>query len=298
MAPEQAEGRSKAIGPWTNVYALGAILYECLTGRPPFKAANKLDTIMQVVREHPAPPLLLRSTVPRDLGTICLQCLRKEPDKRYPSALALERDLERFLRKEPIEARQDSLSDRLRLAIESYKEVPTLDTAPAVLWVAAIVFVMHIAIFVLAWFERPVYQVWLTCGLYLAATLAVLWRYHLTRLRVITFVERQSLTISLATMVMTTVLVVILGPLSPLASAQGSLVCYPAVVVLAGMAIFVHGMTHWGRFYVLGLAHIPLAIMLRFVPDWAPLIFAVLAGLALCWTGSRLPTLMTRRGAQ
>jgi serine/threonine protein kinase len=298
MAPEQAAGLSKEIGAWTDVYALGAILYECLTGRPPFKAASNFDTVMQVLRDDPVPPRLLQSMVPRDLETICLQCLQRAPDKRYPSALELAEDLQRFLKEEPIKAKMDSLSGRLRSAIESYKEVPTLDTAPAAIWAGAIVFVLHAAIFFLAWFDRPVYQVWLTCGLYLAANLVVLWRYHLSRYPVITVVERQSLTISLATMVLTAFLMVILGPLNPVASARDSLVAYPAVVVLGGMASFMHGMTHWGRFYIIGLAHIPLAVALRLVPDWAPLIYAILASLALCWAGARLPALMTRREIQ
>jgi aminoglycoside phosphotransferase (APT) family kinase protein len=102
MAPEQAGSKGKPIGPATDVWALGAILYELLSGRLPFKGATAIETLVQVASAEPVAPSRLRASCPRELDLICLKCLEKDPGKRYASALALAEDLGRYLAGEPI----------------------------------------------------------------------------------------------------------------------------------------------------------------------------------------------------
>jgi tetratricopeptide (TPR) repeat protein len=116
MAPEQAEGR-KDVGPAADVYAVGAVLYECLTGRPPFRAATPLETIHQVLKDEPVPPSRFSPKLPRDVETICLKCLSKDPRKRYPTAGAVADDLNRFLTGEPIVARPATVLEKYWRAI-------------------------------------------------------------------------------------------------------------------------------------------------------------------------------------
>ena len=105
MAPEQAMGKTREVGPVSDIYGLGAILYDLLTGIPPFRGETVMDTIQQVIHREPVPPTRLNTKLPTDLGTICLKCLEKDPKKRYSTAGELAADLRRYLDGEPIIAR-------------------------------------------------------------------------------------------------------------------------------------------------------------------------------------------------
>jgi tetratricopeptide (TPR) repeat protein len=112
MSPEQAQGRSEQIGPATDIFSLGALLYRLLTGRPPFLAASSHETLHQVIHSDPLPPRALQPKTPRDLEIICLKCLQKDPARRYKSALSLARDLQRFLVGKAIRAKPIGILER------------------------------------------------------------------------------------------------------------------------------------------------------------------------------------------
>jgi tRNA A-37 threonylcarbamoyl transferase component Bud32 len=151
MPPEQASGRQDRVGPHSDVYSLGAILYELLTGRPPFRAESAVDTLRKVVEEEPVPPGRLNPRVNRDLETICLKCLEKDPARRYATARDLAEDLGRFLNLEPILACRASLVRRLSSWLVRHPWVITGAVSVAVLLTAGLAYRMWERVDALEW---------------------------------------------------------------------------------------------------------------------------------------------------
>src|SRR2546429_4119170 len=137
MAPEQAIGNNAAVSSTTDVYGLGAVLYQLLTGQPPFAGGATYETIKLLLDTEPKKPRLLNPKIDRDLSTICLKCLEKDPKRRYPSALALAEDLERWLKHEPIQARHTGVFARGRKWVRRKPTVAAL-IASLVAFAAAI----------------------------------------------------------------------------------------------------------------------------------------------------------------
>ncbi len=123
MSPEQAAGRQDMIGPAGDVFSLGAMLYETITGRVPFHGSNLAETLSNILRKDPVPPSRLNPRVPPDLETICLKCLEKRSDRRYPTADALAKDLGRFLSHEAISAKSVSTSRKASRWLVSHPKI-------------------------------------------------------------------------------------------------------------------------------------------------------------------------------
>jgi serine/threonine-protein kinase len=296
MAPEQALGKNRELGPACDVYGLGAVLYELLTGRPPFKSDTPLDTVMQVVERDPAPPRLLNAKIDRDLEAIVLKCLEKDPARRYPTAEDLARDLERYLAGEPVSVHSFNVLDRLARSLDrSHYDVEFHGYGTMFLLFAAIVLAEHLLVTFLTLGEPPYPLRWLVLSRVGQFGLMglVFWRYRRRRLLATSTPERLLWAIVISYLLANVFVVLVGRELARPDVPVDELTFFPAWSILAGVALYVLGSTYWGRCYAFSGLFFAAAVLMPFALHSAPLAFGLIWTVTLTSIGLHLRYLGT-----
>lgn len=300
MSPEQAQGRIAELGPTTDVYSLGAILYELMTGRPPFRGETPLDTVMQVIDHEPVPPVLLNPKIDHDLQTICLKCLEKEPTLRYASAEELGEDLQRYLDGESITARSFNVIDRLAHTLDRDQHTADFSAwSSMVLVMAMVVLTEHVAVFGFVRAELPMPFITVARFLQFVLLGLLFWYNRRSQLLPTSAAERElwSIWIGYFTtyffVVLVTRLLIRVDALSTPADVRmqkylPELLPYPFIALVSGLAFFVMGVNYWGRCYAFGVAFFILGPIIVLDLTLGPLLFGVLWSITLVILGLHL----------
>ncbi len=289
MAPEQAGGKGKTVGPAADVYALGAILYELLTGRPPFKAATPLETVLQVVSDDPAPPRQLNAAVPKDLEAICLKCLQKDPARRYASAGELADDLTRFRSGEPVAAQQSGLLDRLTGALDRVQlQAEFAAYGSLMLWLAPLMLLPELWIMTVVANDWPsellaMGQFTRVIGFVVLVGYCRGWQW-----RPRGAAERQLWAVWGGYLLACFVLGLSGRLAFGLHDTAYEVQLYQGLTVLAGLAFFALAASLWGYCAVIGLGFLGLSFIMAIDLRWAPLEYGVLWAVVLVYLGIRL----------
>jgi len=292
MAPEQAAGRLDDIGPATDIYALGAILYHLLTGRPPFLAEQQLDTMRQVLDDEPTPPRRLNSAIPVDLESIALKCLEKQPERRYSTCEELASDLRKFMEGEPISIRGSRWMGSVARSLQRGKHDFDLKAWETILyWFAFFIFAAEVSIAV-CYQLIPDQQEFLpfafgTRILQAFGFIGVLIWQRNNWMTSIGTGARQMLSIWIAFLVSCSLTGIVLH----FGSYQDDfnyLSLHPHFAILSGMIFFVMGGSYWGQCYLMGVLFFVLSLFMLLHPPSAPIAFGALWAGCLIIIGRRL----------
>ncbi len=273
MSPEQASGRSSLVGPASDIYSLGSVLYHLLTGRPPFLAESPMELVLKILEDEPPPPRLLEPRIDRDLEMIVTRSIQKPPDLRYATATEMAEDLESFLRDEPVRARGGKLSQvAARWFRETHHAVVLENWGLLWMWHSLVLLIVCLATQEMQWngvTNRFSYAAIWVIGL--GAWAIVFWVLR-RRMGPVTFVERQIAHVWGASLIA----IALLTPLEwylDLAPLKLS----PVLGIVSGIIFFVKAGILAGSFYVQAACLFITSMLMAIFPQWAHLIFGIVS---------------------
>jgi eukaryotic-like serine/threonine-protein kinase len=287
MSPEQAAGSRGNVGPASDVYSLGAILYQCLTGRPPFQAASAVDVVMQVLEQDPVLPRILNPQADPDLEMIALKCLQKPADLRYASAAALADDFAAYLANEPISARSTNVTQLLSRILRETHHAGILENWGLLwMWHSLVLLVLCLVTNWLQWRDVesrvPYVGLWVVG---LGAWAGIFWSLR-RRSGPITFIERQIAHVWGASMIASFLLFVVETLLG-----MPVLTLSPVLPLIGAMVFVIKGGILSGTFYFQAAANFAVAIAMASIrhsqvsPDIGLTLYGIVAALSFFMPG-------------